>query len=65
MGCADGVESLLSAGIIQMGARRSTDTDPSDHFSADFDGQSSAQDKNLAIHVPKSLQRRDLRDEIG
>jgi hypothetical protein len=65
MRCTDGVEPILSAGIIQMSAWCSTDTDPSNHFSADFDGQSSAQDKNLAVHVPKSLQRRNLRDEIG
>jgi hypothetical protein len=41
-GRTDGVEPFLSASIIQMGTRCSTDTDSSDHFSADFDGQSSS-----------------------
>lgn len=40
MSSTDGIEPLLSAGIIQMGPRGSTDTDSSNHFSAEFNGKS-------------------------
>ena len=55
----------LGAGIVQMGAGCSTDTDSPNHISANFDGQPSAQNKDIAVDIAKGLKRGNLRDEIG
>ena len=63
--CTDRDEPLLGTGIIKMSTRCSTDSDSPNHFSTDFDGQPPAQYQNIAVHVPKGLQRGNFRDEIS
>src|SRR6185437_9074057 len=53
--CADRVESLLSTGIIQMGARCSANTNSSNHFSTEFDRKSATRNQNLPVHIMKPL----------
>jgi hypothetical protein len=53
--CANRIKPRLCTGIIEVCTWRSSNTNPSDYFTAEFDWKPAPKDQYLIVHVAESL----------